>query len=255
MSPNDFLNDEEVVVINWDESESYYDPYQYGRWNDIDIPHVMNEFGGAFGIMEFPTRPVSRNLVLVTHGWLSSADDDGEWPVLMRNQIEVQINADLEQVRRDKAVEVGHESWSHNDMDLTHISGPDAEEIWEVVSLDWKSQARTLTPNRARVKAIHIAGNIGRMIRDYGYDSVQLIGHSAGAWLIDGIADVLDATQTDIHVTFLDAFTPEGFANDLGDGSYWAESTTFTETCPLIRTSVIRPQTPMHYWSTHTTLI
>lgn len=46
--------DEEYVVINWDQNEAEYDPYEYGRWNDIDSPFVEGaNWNGAYGIMEF----------------------------------------------------------------------------------------------------------------------------------------------------------------------------------------------------------
>lgn len=54
--------DEEFAVINWDEEEAYYDPYEYGRWNDIDSVFVerSNTWNGAYGIVEFPAPPPTR---------------------------------------------------------------------------------------------------------------------------------------------------------------------------------------------------
>lgn len=61
LEPSNTSSNEDAVVINWDQDNTVYDPYEYGRWNDIDIPFVLrpDRFNGAFGIMEFVPEPTT----------------------------------------------------------------------------------------------------------------------------------------------------------------------------------------------------
>jgi hypothetical protein len=117
------------------------------------------------------------NLVIVTHGWYERQ----AWPGWMATAL----------ARR---------------VDRRH---------WQCGWYDWRAQARHLRPSRAAKIGRDTAGpalghKIVRLSEDWRH--VHLIGHSAGAWVVNAAAEtVARETNAEIHVTFLDAYVPGGW--------------------------------------------
>jgi len=80
---------------------------------------------------------------------------------------------------------------------------------------DWRGQASRLWPSDAAKVARDDAGPmLGRQIVRLSkqWRHVHLIGHSAGSWLINEAAGVVaQQTSANIHLTFLDAYVPQGW--------------------------------------------
>lgn len=190
------------------------------HWNDFfdDPVYRLNGY-----VIEY--EEPRKHLVLITHGYNS----DSEWPSDIRNNITAQIN------NRFSENVAWPLSWSEHGSTYAHA--PDGFN-WEVVSFDWSSSAFNLTelqliPHQAKANAERIGRRLGNMLRDEEYDSIHLIGHSAGTWLIDAIADELQSDSVDVHLTFLDAFTPGSTSLQLGDHADWAEHYVHNGSLPL----------------------
>ncbi len=54
---------------------------------------------------------------------------------------------------------------------------------------------------------------LGEELKKRGYTSVHLVSHSLGAWVIDAAADKLTPEGIKTHLTFLDAYVPDGDKN------------------------------------------
>lgn len=148
-------------------------------------------------------RPVARdttcaepNLVIVTHGWL----EKGTWPA------EIALA----------------------------IAGRTDPQQWRCGWYDWHRAAGCLRPWKAArfargVAGPHLGQEILRLSKQYRH--VHLIGHSAGAWVINEAANLIAReTDAEIHLTFLDAYVPDFWdQRDLGrpagpsSGRLWAE--------------------------------
>ena len=158
--------------------------------------------------------PRPRNLLLVTHG--TNANADG-WVT-------------------DLAFGMTREPWSRW---LT--------DDWEVV-LDWRNfngggddpfgYNFITSPERSANLAAGNAINIGQSVvrwytaRGITFDNVHVLGHSAGAWLADAVADAFAATPLaeNVHMTVFDAWNPpEGIRHqevappNMGDNADYAE--------------------------------
>jgi pimeloyl-ACP methyl ester carboxylesterase len=105
------------------------------------------------------------------------------------------------------------DGWVQQMADSISSRSPD----WDVVSIDWNVYAakapNTLspTPTLAANVAIDIGESIGHWLKENNksYDSVQLVGHSAGSWLVNSLADSLKNNGiSSIHLVLLDAYTP-----------------------------------------------
>jgi len=72
----------------------------------------------------------------------------------------------------------------------------------------------------ARHNGAKIGKQLGKVLADYDYDQLHLIGHSAGSALINQVAKQLDRRDPDtrVHTTFLDAFALKDI--DAKYGSY-----------------------------------
>jgi hypothetical protein len=104
---------------------------------------------------------------------------------------------------------------------------------WACGSFDWAKGALTIDPRDAAIYArdtagVELAREILAIRKDWRH--IHLIGHSCGAWVISEAAKILAVeTKADIHLTFLDAYVPEGWdAGLLGEmpvhgGAFWAE--------------------------------
>ncbi|UCD50669.1 MAG: hypothetical protein JSW27_24490 [Phycisphaerales bacterium] len=123
------------------------------------------------------------NLVVITHGWYEREP----WPERMALAI---------------AARVDREKWCCG---------------W----CDWRGLAKRLRPSQAATIGRDTIGpHLGRKIVGLSKDwqHVHFIGHSAGAWVVNGAAEIVAAeTTAEIHITFLDAYVPDGWdANALG---------------------------------------
>jgi len=163
-----------------------------------------------------------RRLVVITHGWNSNA---GAWAVAMRDNVAAQLSDRY----AGKDIQVHSQLWTEHDSSL-----PPSPAYWDVVTLDWQEDANRINPYRTIPAARRVGRRFANLLQDEGYVSMHLIAHSAGSWLIDTIADAVVArdqerdTETDIHLTFLDAFAPNmlmppSSASWLGDHASWAE--------------------------------
>jgi len=86
---------------------------------------------------------------------------------------------------------------------------------WCCAWYDWRPQARRLRPSQAAniardTTGPQLARQIVRLAPNLRH--VHLIGHSAGTWLVNAAAQIIaQDTQADIHLTFLDAYVPDGW--------------------------------------------
>lgn len=97
-------------------------------------------------------------------------------------------------------------------------------EPWLFAWYDWKNQSKHVNPTEvARLAKFKLGPNLGQTISETEaiITHVHLIGHSAGAWLINEAAKVIRKRRaTSLHLTFLDAYIPAGWNKDeLGDVS------------------------------------
>ena len=119
---------------------------------------------------------------------------------------------------------------------------------WDVVAYDWSQHAGTtgIFPLDAEIARTNAKNNVGPFVAQEivskGYTEIHFVGHSAGSWLIDSAADLLDPNLV-IHTTFLDAYTPTWAASgnlSLGDSADWSEH--FVDTRPVPFTNSVLPQ-------------
>ncbi len=141
------------------------------------------------------------NLVLIAHGWNTPYEQEGEmWIDEMAQDIRTYID----------------------------MHRPDADD-WEVVPYDWRylagSRTNPILPDTALTNAVALGALEGQFLATFNYEHVHLIGNSAGAALVDKIADYIKAASpsTKVHVTFLDAYAPGTFADSYGDSADWAD--------------------------------
>lgn len=181
--------------------------------------------------------PIERHLTLITHGWLS----DGEaFPDQMRDNIVQRLGDRRQFAAQNLGLNADHIeinpglSWSEHDTTLRGIKTNEKDQ-WDVVSFDWSDSASLLNtwllPTNASRHAASLGDRFGELIADAGYDSIHLIGHSAGSWFIDAVADKVEAhaqangtEKPPVHLTFLDSFIGPFSSNaDLGDNGDWVE--------------------------------
>jgi len=81
---------------------------------------------------------------------------------------------------------------------------------------DWRGRATRLLPRKAAELARDELGpSLGRQIASLSPDwrHVHLIGHSSGACLVNEAAvEIASRTSASLHVTFLDAYVPDGWS-------------------------------------------
>jgi len=144
-----------------------------------------------------PQTEGSRYLLLVVHG---SGDTAAGWP------------ADVIQ---------------HVDKTIAH------REQWDLVAYDWSAYAAKKAS--AAKAGLEIGSYIGKTLSsaDYSYERIQLVGHSAGAFVVQGACDAYrknGSKTTRIHLTFLDPFTGKGLIDwtygkrRFGQGADFAEA-------------------------------
>ena len=116
-----------------------------------------------------------RNLVVITHGWYEWRP----WPALLALAI-------------------------HGRVDATE---------WQCGWYDWRRQARRLFPSDAAEAARDEAGpllghTLLRLSREWRH--IHLIGHSAGAWVVNEAARTMaKQTSATMHLTLLDSYVPK----------------------------------------------
>jgi len=141
---------------------------------------------------------VSRNLVVVTHGWIEKGENG--WPEEMADAIQGRVDS--------------------ND--------------WLCGYFDWAEGAKTINATNAAKYARDIAGpSLAKQILklDLDLQHIHLIGHSTGCWVISEAAKILaKKSGADIHLTFFDAYVSVFWEeNSLGDvqitdgANCWAE--------------------------------
>lgn len=120
------------------------------------------------------------NLVVITHGWYEREP----WPAWM----------------------------------ALAIAGKVDREQWCCGWCDWRGRARRWRPSQAATIGRDAVGpQLGRRIVRLSNDwqHVHFIGHSAGAWVVNAAAEIVAAeTMAEIHITFLDAYVPDGWDAD-----------------------------------------
>lgn len=144
----------------------------------------------------------ARYLLLVAHG---SGDTAADWPADVLQKL---------------------------DTALAH------RELWDLVAYDWSDAAASKTS--ASKAGLRIGNYIGTKLAsaEYTYERIQLIGHSVGAFVIQGACDAYRKNGSGaarIHLTFLDPFTGNGFIDwtygkrRFGLGADFAEAYTNTD--------------------------
>jgi pimeloyl-ACP methyl ester carboxylesterase len=138
--------------------------------------------------------PWSKNLILITHGYVSDVDT---WVSTMARDIFKQL-----EIREQN-------------------------EDWDILAFDWRLDAIDLLTPLVAETAKKIGESTGQLIHESGYTTAHLIGHSAGCWLVSALTDQLGKPETrniTIHETFLDAYVPDTLdQKNLGKSANWAE--------------------------------
>ncbi len=136
------------------------------------------------------------SLVLVAHGWVAPWDKDKGVP---------NWETDLCDLMEDR---VGGE--------------------WQVGALDWVEAASQDGPSKAFDNGRSIGGQLGKCLAGQRWAHIHMIGHSAGAALIQAAADAIkhNAPTTVVHTTFLDAFLRFDYTGRewFGTNADWADS-------------------------------
>ncbi len=161
----------------------------------VFFPPIAADEGQSQG-GQLPDSPPSTvdGLVFITHGWLPSGESSA-WIDEMASEIAARLQE----------------------------QGVDDE--WDVVPYHWTSAATHRFPAPAARRASEIGQRVGEFYANLaGYSRYHLIGHSAGSWLIEAIADRVQGPGVTIHTTFLDSYVDWRHApSHLGDTSTWSE--------------------------------
>lgn len=104
---------------------------------------------------------------------------------------------------------------------------------WQVHAHRWAEKAKfSLNPQRADFTpqaslnaASDEGGELGKCLALQKWSHIHLIGHSAGARLIQSVADEVGSNSTTIHCTFLDPFVGIRLeqTSKYGGNTYWSE--------------------------------
>lgn len=150
-----------------------------------------------------------KNLLLVTHG---TNDNAVEWVKLLAQTMSV----DSHRIDAERAAQ-----WDIVTFDWSPFNGGDSDPFDQVVS------GLGIDPFTAGSNAINIGESLVRWYQAQPnggreFETVHLMAHSAGAWLIDAFADVaapnpdlpgFPSLAEKVHLTFFDAYTPETTQN------------------------------------------
>ena len=106
---------------------------------------------------------------------------------------------------------------------------PPLNDNWDVVVFDWGEFAATgLNAREAKRRGAEIGRSLADWMHENGletYSNVQLIGHSAGVWVIDSMVNGLHLPpNSNSQLTFLDAYIPDrASADTIGEEAGVAE--------------------------------
>lgn len=156
-------------------------------------------YGVGFDAGSGPPGDVSKNLVLLIHGWNS---DPEAWAAAQQRAIVANIRA-----RGDSTV-------------------------WDVCSLDWSELAASANPWNAYGNGPAVVDAVWPQLRLHQYRFVHLVGHSAGSLIADMLASNFKGAgggePAVVHTTFLDAydagFNDDQFNSQYGCSSDWSDS-------------------------------
>lgn len=96
---------------------------------------------------------------------------------------------------------------------------------WYVMACKWQGGAGP-TPGRALSFAANLGGKLGKELGTQGWSHIHLIGHSAGAALIETASVEIKriAPSTVVHTTFLDAYRESNGSSQYGESSDWSDN-------------------------------
>jgi len=145
-----------------------------------------------------PTQGDGDSMIVVVHGWLEQGT--GDWAQSLCDAIAEKVDS--------------------NEFSARYF--------------DWGKGSTTIDPRDAAKYAKETGGNeLAEQILKNGtdFEHFHLISHSCGCWLINETAKILaQKTGADIHLTFLDAYVPQGWdESELGNvtsafgGLIWAD--------------------------------
>jgi len=142
------------------------------------------------------------NLVLVTHGWLpSELNANPFYPAPIIEPWVINLASNIQ----------------------THVTSD-----WQAVAFDWALDAWTGNPESALANAIVKGDALGKQIAAQHWQHIHLIAHSAGAALIQRVADIVrtNSPSTTIHTTFLDPYLGLSYSGIhlYGRNSDWSDN-------------------------------
>ncbi|MDH4201730.1 MAG: hypothetical protein OEV87_02420 [Phycisphaerae bacterium] len=149
---------------------------------------------------------------------LLSAEVSADPNVAVDENVKIPAKADKLVVVVHGWMDKGQNSWpSEMAAAIAHRVDPNE---WVCGSYDWKGGSVVFISVQAAEYARDIAGpRLAKAILALGTDfkHVHLIGHSAGSWAINGTAKTIAAarSETQFHLTFLDAYVPERWDPDV----------------------------------------
>lgn len=181
-----------------------------------------------------PSYPISTsatNVVVLTHGTASSVTSG--WIVDLESQTGIadricgELNAPID-LLTDFEGQVEKGAYIGNF--VTHCRTND----WDVVLADWEIDSYT-NPVNAWGIANDVGFKLGRFLVERGYQHIHMMGHSAGAQVIQQATNYLREQanledQPYIHLTFFDPYDPFAYllnGNQVtlyGKGADWAEN-------------------------------
>ncbi len=150
----------------------------------------------------YPTKGVGKDsLVVVTHGW--------NWKVLYPLAPPAEVDW---LVNMTNAIAQYFTAHSLNN--------------WQVAGYRWLQNSWTLTASDAYSNARAEGVNLGSALAIQGWSDVHLIGHSAGARVMQEAAEWIKAQGATVQCTFLDAYVGNDNAGTdaYGNGTDWSDS-------------------------------
>ena len=129
----------------------------------------------------------------------------------------------------------GYEAWTDNTGWVDDMADTISQNLvsrgfnnWQLVPYKWLSGATTPFPWLAQVNGFNEGSKVGQAIVDGGWSHVHLIGHSAGAALVQGALQTIKATLPSpvVHATFFDPYVGPGndWRSVYGVGADWSDN-------------------------------
>ncbi len=170
------------------------------------------------GLLPVPSDGDGRKIVVVTHGWTGlslDADASTTWVDELAANIATTVSR-----RNDTVIQT-----------VTTPTGPVRRvDNVDIVTYRWfqTSDNSSGTPDSAKENAGKHGVRLGRVIARAGYSEVHLVGHSAGANLVQSAVEAIaeeSSRDVTVQATFLDGYT--GPFNQ--EASRYGQSATFAE--------------------------